>query len=124
MVELNRQLVAVHGGDVAVAEFLSKNAPAPCRSARVPLRLGQCLRHAARTPRADHLGGAFLTGRAVDGAIGARLAGAIGAAAIDIVALRELAAGLVAGALEALGAGLGQGDVPGERRAAERKDAG
>ncbi len=69
--------------------------------------------HRARPPTADHLRGASLAGHAGDGAIGARLAGAIGAAAIKLVALREFAAGLVAGALERIGGGLGQSEVAG-----------
>src|SRR6185437_5356713 len=55
------------------------------------------------------------------GAIGAGLAGAIGAAAVDIVALREFAAGLVAGRLELVGGGFRQREVAGGRRRSQRK---
>jgi len=89
----------------------------------VPCGLGERRSHAVRAPAADHLGGAFLAGRAVDGAIGAGAAGAVGAAAIAARILRELAAGLVAGGPERLAAGLGQRDVARERRAAERQGA-
>ena len=98
----------------------------------MPARLHQRVGDAARTPAADHLGVAFLVGRAIHGAIGAGLAGAIGAAAVDIVALREYAAGLVAGRLELFGGGFRQREVAGGRgrsqrqgkREAERKRAG
>lgn len=94
------------------------------RSACALRRLGQGLRRAARAPAADHLGGTFLLGRAVHDAIGAGAALAVGAAAIALGVLREPAAGLDADASELVGAGLGQGEVAPERRAAKRQDAG
>src|SRR6185437_7054900 len=96
----------------------------PHRSTVTRLRLGQGLRHAAGTPRADYLGIAFLFNRTVDGAIGAGAAVAVGAAANALGVLRELAAGAVASALELLCACLGQSEVFGERRAAKRDGAG
>lgn len=77
----------------------------------MPPRLRQRIGDRARPPAADHLRGASLAGHAGDGAIGARLAGAIGAAAVDVVAFRVFAAGLGAGRLERVGGGLGQGEV-------------
>lgn len=85
---------------------------------------GQGLRHATGTPRADDLGGAFLVGRAVDGAIGAGAAAAVGPAANTLGVLRELAAGAVARALELLSVSLGKSEVSGERRVAEGEGAG
>ena len=60
----------------------------------MPLRLGQGLRHAALMPRPDHLGGAFLIDLAVNDAIGARAALTVGATAIALGVLRELAVAL------------------------------
>jgi len=78
-----------------------------CLSPPAPLRFGQRFRHGARTPCADHLGRAFLVGRAVDDAIGTGAALAIGAAVIALGVLRESAAGFGAGVLELVGARLG-----------------
>lgn len=90
----------------------------------MPARLHQSVGNAPGPPAADDLRGAFLVGAAGDRAIGARLAGAIGAAAVERRALRELAAGLVAGALECIGGGLGQRHVARERRRAGHEGAG
>src|SRR6185437_13804163 len=102
--------------------------PKPRGQRLMPRRLHQRVGDAARTPPADHLGAAFLVGRAIHGAIRAGLAGAIGAAAVELLPVRERAAGLVAGRLELIGGGFRQREVAGERgsagRKAERKCAG
>lgn len=100
---------------VAVAEF----------SALVPRRLGERRRHAVRTPAAAaYLRGAFLPVRAMDDAIGARAALAVGAAVIARGILREFAAGGRACALERVGVHRREGEVARVRRAAKRQGAG
>ena len=89
----------------------------------MPLRLGQGLRDSVRTPAADHLGDASLVGFAGHDAVAAHVALAVGGAAVAALVLRKAAAGLLAGALELLDAGLGQMDVAGEGRRAETEGA-
>lgn len=84
------------------------------------LRLRQRIRDAPRPARTDDLRGAFGVGGAKYRAIGAGRAFAIGAAAIALCVLRELAAGFVARALELIGRRLGQRQVARQRRVGQR----